>query len=272
MRIVRPLVALASIALAFAGCGSSASSPSASAPGSAPASEAASSAAPKGLTIYYEDNCQVELIGASGQRILIDVADPTRLSSPAKATDILLTTHLHSDHYSQAFADSFPGKTVTNKAGEFTLDGIKIDSLDASHIDDDVLPGDGATNHIFVFDFEGFRIAHMGSTAQTHFTTDQMARLGKVDIAFMDFMDVNANADNTKPIKQIEQLQPKLAFATHSALTPVQDAGKKWPGSFSSKPSITLTHDQLPSTTTLFFMGQLASSYGAILNLTESTW
>jgi len=47
---------------------------------------------------------------SSGRRILIDVYDPTLLTSPARATDILLTTHNHSDHYLESFEQSFPGR------------------------------------------------------------------------------------------------------------------------------------------------------------------
>ena len=254
MRIGKPLAVLAAIALAFAGCSASSAKP-----------------AGKTLTIRYGENCQIELIASGGQRIMIDVWDPTKLSSPARASDILLTSHLHSDHYNQAFVDSFPGQKVTNQAGTFTFNGITIDSLDASHTNDNVLTGAQASNHIFVFDFDGFRIAHMGSTGQTHFTDAQMAKLGKVDIAFMDFVDVGGS-DNTKPLTQITQLQPKLAFATHSALAPVQLVGKQFPASYSTKESIKLSYGQLPSKTTLFFMGQLAMSYGAILGLKESSW
>ena len=69
MRLSRPLATLAVLALAFAGCSSSStSSPSASPSDKAGAGTPA--AAPKGLTIFYEENCQVELIAPTGRRRL----------------------------------------------------------------------------------------------------------------------------------------------------------------------------------------------------------
>jgi hypothetical protein len=62
------------------------------------------------VTIYYEGNAQAELLCCEGTRILIDVALPDRLSKPATKSDILLTTHMHSDHYNPRFA--FPGKKI----------------------------------------------------------------------------------------------------------------------------------------------------------------
>jgi len=50
------------------------------------------------LKIYYEQNAQVELINSEGSRVLIDVHDPTALSSPPTVNDVLLTTHNHGDH------------------------------------------------------------------------------------------------------------------------------------------------------------------------------
>jgi L-ascorbate metabolism protein UlaG (beta-lactamase superfamily) len=261
MRITRPFAALAIVAMTFAGCSSAAPS--------------AGTSVTKGggLTIYYEENCQVEIIAPSGQRILIDVYDPTLLSSPATASDILLTTHLHTDHYNAAFVASFPGKTVTNEAGEFTLDGITIDSLDASHYDDTILSGGDTTDHIFVFDVDGFRIAHLGSVGQTHLTADQLAKLGKVDIAFAVLQDVSGqDATNTREIQIVNDLKPRLLIPTHTALAGVQAAGKEWSAQYSTNPSVTIAKDQLPASTSMLFMGQLAPSYGAILKAPETKW
>ena len=64
------------------------------------------------VTLYHEGYAQVELISPQGTRVLIDVADPSALISPATEEDILLTTHGHSDHFDADFADSFPGQQL----------------------------------------------------------------------------------------------------------------------------------------------------------------
>jgi L-ascorbate metabolism protein UlaG (beta-lactamase superfamily) len=269
MRFSRPLAALAIVALSFAGCSNSSTANSSTASGS-PASGAQSAAA-NGLTIFYEENCQVELIAPSGRRVLIDVWNPSALSSPAKASDVLLTTHLHSDHYNQPWADAFPGKKIVNESTQLKLDDLTVTSIAASHSGDDVLPDPNATNHIFIIDFDGFHIAHTGSTGQTKLTDSQVAAIGTPDIAFSVLQDVSGT-NQVNPLKQVEQMNPKLLIPTHATLDPVQAAGKEWSGTYTEKPSVTITRDQLPTKTEMLFMGQQASTYGAVLKFAASSW
>lgn len=258
MRFSRPLVALAVVAISLAGC-SSTPNPSAGATGTGTPSATAANT----LTIYYEENCQVELIAPSGRRILIDVWNPSALSEPAKASDVLLTTHLHSDHYNQAWADTFPGKKITNESTQPKLDDLTVTSIAASHVDDNVLPDPNASNHIFVIEFDGFRIVHTGSTGQTALTADQVAAIGRsVDIAFSVLTDVSGTDPGSKrPLMQIEQMNPRLLIPTHTALAYVRSAATEWTGTYTEKASVTITKDQLPAKTAMLFMGQTASSY-----------
>jgi L-ascorbate metabolism protein UlaG (beta-lactamase superfamily) len=188
MRTFRLVPALAIAAIALAGCSTSAATPTATT-GATPAA-ASPTAAGNTLTVAYEENCQVELIAPSGQRVLIDVYDPTLLTSPAKSSDILLITHTHSDHYLATFADSFPGKKIVNETKEETIDGVKIKSIAASHDDQEVVTAD-PTNHIFVIEFNGFKIVHTGSTGQMKLTADQLTAIGDgVDLAAVDMVSV----------------------------------------------------------------------------------
>jgi hypothetical protein len=116
MRTFRLIPPLAIAVLVFADCSSSSATPTPTAGGTAAATSPP--VAGNTLTVAYEENCQVKLIAPSGQRVLIDVYDPTLLTSPAKSTDILLTSHTHSDHYLKSFVDSFPGKKITNETRE----------------------------------------------------------------------------------------------------------------------------------------------------------
>jgi L-ascorbate metabolism protein UlaG (beta-lactamase superfamily) len=270
MRFSRPLTALAVVALSFAGCSNSSTPTSSTAPNGS-AAAGAPLAANSGLTIFYEENCQVELIAPGGRRVLIDVWNPATLSSPAKATDVLLSTHLHSDHYNQVWADAFPGKKITNESTQLSLDDLSVTSIAASHTGDSVQADPNATNHIFIIDFDGFHIVHTGSTGQTKLTDVQVAAIGSPDIAFSVLQDVSGT-NQVNPLKQIEQMNPKLLIPTHASLDPVQAAGKEWGGTYTEKPSVTITKDQLPTKTELFFMGQQASTYGAVLKIAASAW
>jgi L-ascorbate metabolism protein UlaG (beta-lactamase superfamily) len=272
MRTFRWTVSLATVALAIVGCSSSTVTPTA-APSSAAKTAASANPAVKTLTIAHEESCQVELIAPSGERILIDVADPTLLTSPAKASDILLTTHLHSDHYNQTFEQSFPGKKITNETTDLTVGDINIKSIAASH-DDSPINADQPTNHIFIIEFNGFKIVHGGSTGQLKLTPEQLSAIGdNVDIGALVLQNVGgSDPASNKAIDIVDQINPKILIPTHSTLEYAKAGGKAWKATYSSKETVTIPHDQLPAQTTMLFMGQLATSYGAILNAPETSW
>jgi L-ascorbate metabolism protein UlaG (beta-lactamase superfamily) len=275
MCTTRWMTSLAVVALAFFGCTGSAATPTAPTSPTSTATPAAASATPaaNALTIAYEENCQVELMAPSGKRILIDVSDPTLLTSPAKASDILLTTHLHSDHYNADFEASFPGQKITNETKDLTVGDTKIKSIAASHDDTEINP-DSPSNHIFVVEFDGFKIVHGGSTGQLKLTPEQVAAIGgNVDIGALVLNNVGgSDPANTKAIDIVKQVNPKILLPTHTSLAYVQAAGRVWKSTYSGNLTVTISRDQLPTQTTMLFMGQLATSYGAILSAPETNW
>jgi hypothetical protein len=272
-RAAEALTSLAVLTLSVAGCSSAGPNTSTAVDTSAAASLSAAPTASAILRVYYEENSQVELIAPSGQRIIIDPYTSTRLSSPATASDILLASPELGANIDQPFVDSFPGEKVIDGSGEFTFGDIKVTSIDASQTGDDILSGSAATSHIFVFDFAGFRIAHLGYTDQTHLTDEQLAKLGKVDIAFAILTDVSrVDPDGTRAIMAVEQLQPRLLIPTDVKMTTVQAAGAKWTGTYTTKTSVSIPKDQLPETTSLLFMGPVGGMYGMLLKYAQSTW
>jgi hypothetical protein len=94
----------------------------------APTAEPTATPIPVGITLYYENNAQVELIDFQGARVLIDVYSSADLSSPPTEKDILLITHKHMDHYDIAFADEFPGPKIIQEAGELHQGDISVRS------------------------------------------------------------------------------------------------------------------------------------------------
>lgn len=103
------------------------------------------------VTLYYGGNAQVELIGSTGVRVLIDVHDPSLLSSPATEADILLTSHTHPDHYNKEFVASFKGPQLLTEVGNLVLDGVSIEGIAARHN-----PSHG-TNFIYIVVMDGDR-------------------------------------------------------------------------------------------------------------------
>ena len=266
MRKIRLIASAALVAMTLAACTGANATPTA-----APAS-AAPSAGPS-LTVFYEESAQAELVAPTGERLFFDVADPTLVSAPPKAGDILLTTHLHSDHYNQTWADAFPGQKVTNTAGEFTFGTTKVKSIDAAHDDNAILPGE-ATNHILIVEFAGFKIVALGSTGQLALNPEQLAAIGTdVEIVIGPLQNVGGgDPTNSKPIDVINQIKPRLVVPSHTGLEYVQAAGKQWDAMWSGKKSVTIPRSELPTRTTLLCMGTLGPSYGTIFKAPEAKW
>lgn len=184
------------------------------------------------VTIYYEDNAQVELISPMGVRVLIDIANPALLSAPPTEQDILLTTHRHSDHYRQSFIDSFPGEKLTLETGTLSVDDVEIVGIPSAHNASDELPEQGATNYIFIVDIAGLRVVHFGDIGQEELTEDQLETLGQVDIAIMQFVNSYSRMDlkNMKGFNLIDQVQPALIIPTHFSSQALTVAAEKWEG------------------------------------------
>jgi hypothetical protein len=271
----RSLVSVASaslLAVVLAGCSGSSSTVSPAKPTAVPTPTA--SATPEaGLTIYHEDNAQVELIAPSGKRVLIDVWDPTQLSAPATADDILLTTHSHTDHYASSFVDSFMGKKLTIEEGTLQGDGISIVSIPAAHDEGSSILAKDGSDYIFVIEIAGLRIAHFGDLGQNKLTDEQLTRIGKVDIAFSQLANSFSNMDDTnkKGFNQMAQVKPLILVPTHFDTATIKLAGTTWPGSFSTK-SVTISRSMLPKATNVLLLGARADMYATIAGYGPSTW
>jgi L-ascorbate metabolism protein UlaG (beta-lactamase superfamily) len=277
MTATRNLASLVLVALAFAGCSSTGTGASNTGGGTATAaggtaSGTASTAAK--VTIYYEENAQVEIIGPTGRRVLVDVWNPSALSAPTTANDVLLTTHAHGDHYVQTFIDSFPGKKLTWEPGTIKLDDASVTSIPSAHDEGTAIAPLGANNYLYVIDIGGIRITHFGDIGQAELQPDQLDTIGQTDIAISQLSNPFSTMDETnkKGFNLMAQVKPRLIIPTHLSGATAQLASTTWHATFSANPSISFTKAQLPTATTIVFMGTSASSYGTILNLTESAW
>ena len=214
------------------------------------------------IKLYYEENAQVELIDANGSRVLIDVHDPGVLSGPPKAADILLTTHNHGDHRRLDFVKDFPGQQLDTKGGHIQLPGITIRGIASAHNDDDPFKDEGGSNYIFIIDMAGLRIAHFGDIGQVALTPNQLQALGEVDIAITQLANPysDMNAQNKKGFNLMDQVTPKLIIPTHIMDYGVSAtlAAEKWESFESYKKYLSLSTDNLPTMTTIIFMGRNA--------------
>lgn len=151
------------------------------------------------------------IISKSGTVI---VADPN-LPIDGIKPDIITVTHEHGDHTDKNFlAKNNTVKQSIAKPEAFTVKDVNVISIASTHSGDTI----NNTNTIYVFEVDGIRIAHMGDIGQEKLTDEQLAALGKIDIAFMQFINPYSSYTiyNDKGIHLIEQLKPQIIIPTHS--------------------------------------------------------
>jgi L-ascorbate metabolism protein UlaG (beta-lactamase superfamily) len=253
-------------ASAFAACG--ASTPAATAE---PSPEPTATAAPAGITLTYGDNAQVELVTPEGRHIYIDVWNTSLLTKEPSADDILLTTHMHGDHYFSEFVTAFPGRQILMGTGEIEYPDVTVVSIVSAHLPNDPLQAGEATNFIFVIETAGLRIVHFGDCGQLTFTGEQLAKIGAVDLAVTQFSNSFSmmDATNRTGFNQMGQVKPRLIIPTHYDRATLEIAAGLWDGFYAKSRTITLTPDKLPGKASLLLMGAeyTVSPYAALLKL-----
>jgi hypothetical protein len=232
--------------------------------------ESTSMPKPTGVTLTYEGNAQVELVTPTGRHVYLDVLDPTQLVKQPTADDILLTTHLHIDHYLKAFLDAFPGQQILASTGKIDLPDVTITGIASGHNAGDPILDKGGTNYIYIIDLGGLRIAHFGDLGQDALTASQLAALGSVDIAIMQFDNSYSimNAANMKGFNLMDQVKPHLIIpSTHVSLPTLQIAFGRWTGYFTESHTVTITPGNLPAGTSILPLGNLAAAYNTLYHL-----
>jgi L-ascorbate metabolism protein UlaG (beta-lactamase superfamily) len=225
---------------------------------------------PAGVTLTYEGNAQVELVTPTGRHIYLDVTDPSQLVKQPTADDILLTTHLHTDHYYKAFADAFPGQQILASTGKINLPDVTITGIASAHNAGDPLLDKGGTNYIYIIDLGGLRIVHFGDVGQDALTAGQLDAIGSVDIAIMQFDNSysNMNAANMKGFNLMDQVKPRLIIpSAHVSMQTIQIAFGRWTGYFTESRTVTITPENLPAETSILPLGNLAAAYNTLYHL-----
>jgi L-ascorbate metabolism protein UlaG (beta-lactamase superfamily) len=235
--------------------------------------ESTATSAPAGITLTYGDNAQVELVTPAGRHVYIDIWNTSFLTKQPSADDVLLTTHMHSDHYDKAFADSFPGQKIIMKMGNIQLPDLTVAVIASAHMPTDPVTEASATDYLFVIDTAGMRIVHFGDIGQEALTADQLAKIGAVDLAITQFSNSFSlmDATNRKGINLMNQVKPRLIIPTHADRPTLEIATGLWQGFFASSRTVAIRKDALPAGTSILILGNenLLSAYVQLFNLKE---
>ena len=221
------------------------------------------------LTLRYENYAQVELVSPQGTRVLIDVGDPSRLSSPPTADDILLTTHTHWDHYEESFQTSFPGQQLFIREGTLDAPGVHVDGIASVHRSTQRPLPEGGYNYLYIIDVAGLRVAHFGDIGQDDLTPEQLSVLGTVDVAISQLANPYSDMDaaNLKGFHLMQQLAPRLLIPTHVDRATASRLPGYWPGAQAVGSPLTICPSGLPATTEYLLLGDNATQFAANLQL-----
>ncbi|MCX7772023.1 MAG: MBL fold metallo-hydrolase [Clostridia bacterium] len=153
--------------------------------------------------------------------------DPTSSVDGVKP-DAITSTHNHPDHIDYKLEQKFPDAKISHwKTESFEVKDFKITGIASKHMGDTIMKA-YPDNVIYVYEVDGLRIAHMGDIGQTQLTEDQLKELGKIDIAFMQFVNSYSaySLANEKGFKVIEQLKPQIIIPTHSTKEATEKIGQ----------------------------------------------
>jgi L-ascorbate metabolism protein UlaG (beta-lactamase superfamily) len=223
------------------------------------------------VTLYYEENAQFELISPQGTRVLIDVFNPSALSSPVTEKDVLLTTHGHGDHITGDFADSFPGQQLRIQAGEINLPDVSIRGIASAHSASGEFKPEGGSNYIFIVDMGGLRIAHFGDIGQDQLTQEQLDALGEVDVALTQFVNSYSQMSvaNKKGFNLMAQVKPRLIIPTHGNgdADAIKYAMELWEVFAADAIRVSVGRSNLTDGTQVLVMGEMAHLIKKIYDL-----
>jgi hypothetical protein len=198
---------------------------------------------------------QTEITSPAGVRVLTDVATPSDLTKPATRQDILLTTHHDPDHWNDTWALAFPGRAYPGGQPLVRKD-VRIATVQASHFGGTIPDG---SDTIFVIDVAGLRIVNFGDLGQDALNTQQLAAIGRPDLAFSQLSNdySSMSLENRNGYVLMAQVCPRLFIPTHmmegDALAKL--AAETWPTAYTTAPALDLTRSMLPARTTVLLAG-----------------
>ncbi len=159
------------------------------------------------IIAHREKNNQVNIV--------IDPFDETiGLKVPSlpsgDGADILLITHSHRDHNNVKAVKGEP--FLIEGPGEYEIKGVFIQGIPAFH--DNLLGKERGTTTIYTIEVEGIRLCHLGDLGQKELSTDQLEKIGEVDILMIPVGGIYTISSKEAP-KIMAQIEPKIIIPMH---------------------------------------------------------
>lgn len=153
------------------------------------------------------------IVSSKGTTLIVDPYDSIYGIKP----DAIVSTHNHPDHNDKLLYDkNKDSKFSLYTEDDFIIGDIHVYSVETSHNGDEkpyIMK-----NFVYIFEFDGIRVAHFGDIGQTKFTEEQLKKIGKIDIAFMQFENSYSDMtfDNGKGFNLMQEIKPQIIIPTHS--------------------------------------------------------
>jgi L-ascorbate metabolism protein UlaG (beta-lactamase superfamily) len=136
--------------------------------------------------------------------------------TPVSSVDLVTVSHEHSDHNNVGLATGSP-TVLRGLAGndwakiDQAIKGVRVRTIPTYH--DDTQGSARGKNAIFIFEFDGFKVAHLGDLGHP-LSADQIKEIGSVDVVMIPVggfytLDGKGAAD------VVEQLKPKVIVPMH---------------------------------------------------------
>lgn len=147
--------------------------------------------------------------------------------------DIICVTHKqqHKEHWDDdlilKYINNKKVKKSIEKVETFKVKDVTVNGIASAHGTDGKINEQEPENVIYVFEVDGLRIAHFGGTGQKELTPEQLEKLGRIDIAFLEFVSypsIHMSMDNCLNIAR--QLDPQIIIPTHRNEKTIPEVGK----------------------------------------------
>jgi len=165
--------------------------------------------------IWYGQSCfQVSSSQGKNNHVSI-IIDPfggdIGLKLPRKLeADIVLVSHDHFDHNNIKAVSGSP--LVIKGPGEYDAKGVFIQGISGYH--DNSQGAERGNVTIYIIEAEGMRICHLGDLGQKELSSDQLEKIGEVDILIIPVGGVYT-IDADEAIKIMAQVEPKITIPMH---------------------------------------------------------
>jgi len=143
--------------------------------------------------------------------IIIDPFDETiGLKVPKLEADILLVSHHHHDHNNvKAVSGNF---VLVDGPGEYEIKDVFVQGISSFH--DNSLGKERGSNTIYVIEVEDLRICHLGDLGQKELTSEQVEKIGEVDILMIPVGGVYTISAK-EAVKVMSQIEPSITIPMH---------------------------------------------------------